>query len=236
MLDRFFEAFYRRRPVTATFTGLHEHDRRLPDWSLAGLAAEADEMRSLRAGVAAARLGVAAGVVRRSRTAWTWNSPTRTSRLRWPNTTADTSSTATRRCGRARRFSECCRWSPATSRRWPTGWSPRASGSKPCRRSSSRRGRSSSGAARLEGPRQARVPGGGEAVRRNPAGLGRAEVPACRRQRGPSPRGGRHGLQGVRRLARADRRSRRCSRPSVRRCLTRRPSASRPAAICWRCC
>ena len=63
MLDRFFEAFYRRRPVTATFTGRHEHDRRLPDWSLAGLAAEADEMRSLRAGVAAARLGQAAGVV-----------------------------------------------------------------------------------------------------------------------------------------------------------------------------
>lgn len=47
-LDRFFDAFYRQRPVTATFTGLHEHDTRLPQWSLDGLAAEAEEMRGLR--------------------------------------------------------------------------------------------------------------------------------------------------------------------------------------------
>jgi hypothetical protein len=62
-LDRFFAAFYRRRPVTATFTGLHEHDGRLPDWSPAGLAAEADETRSLRAEIAAIRPGQAADVV-----------------------------------------------------------------------------------------------------------------------------------------------------------------------------
>jgi hypothetical protein len=53
-LDRFFATFYRRRPVTATFTGLHEHDGRLPDWSPLELAGEADEMRALRAELAAA--------------------------------------------------------------------------------------------------------------------------------------------------------------------------------------
>src|SRR4030095_14801442 len=35
--DRFFESYYRLRPVTATFTGLHQFDRLLPDWSLTGL-------------------------------------------------------------------------------------------------------------------------------------------------------------------------------------------------------
>ena len=36
-LDRFFDAYYRRRPVTATFTGVHAYDRELPDWSPEGL-------------------------------------------------------------------------------------------------------------------------------------------------------------------------------------------------------
>ncbi len=53
-LDRFFDTFYRQRPVTATFTGLHAHDDRLPDWSPAGLAAQADELRALRASLEAA--------------------------------------------------------------------------------------------------------------------------------------------------------------------------------------
>lgn len=48
-LDRFFEAFYRQRPVTATFTGVHRHDGRLPDWSPDGLAAGRHEMAALRA-------------------------------------------------------------------------------------------------------------------------------------------------------------------------------------------
>lgn len=48
-LDRFFEVFYRQRPVTATFTGLHDHDDRLPDWSPEGLAAMRDEMAAGRA-------------------------------------------------------------------------------------------------------------------------------------------------------------------------------------------
>ena len=47
-LDRFFDAFYRHRPVAATFTGLHQHDSVLPDWSAGGLAGAADEMRALR--------------------------------------------------------------------------------------------------------------------------------------------------------------------------------------------
>jgi hypothetical protein len=47
-LDRFFEAYYRRRPVTATFTGVHAYDRELPDWSPGGLDGAVTEMRALR--------------------------------------------------------------------------------------------------------------------------------------------------------------------------------------------
>lgn len=47
-LDRFFDTFYRQRPVTATFTGLHAHDDRLPDWSPTGLEAEADAYAAVR--------------------------------------------------------------------------------------------------------------------------------------------------------------------------------------------
>ncbi len=47
-LDAFFAAYYRRRPVTATFTGVHEYDAVLPDWSRDGLDAAVDEMRALR--------------------------------------------------------------------------------------------------------------------------------------------------------------------------------------------
>ncbi len=55
MLDRFFESYYRLRPVTATFTGVHDHDQRLPDWSPDGLAAAVGEMKALRAALDAAR-------------------------------------------------------------------------------------------------------------------------------------------------------------------------------------
>ncbi len=47
-LDAFFESYYRLRPVNATFTGIHDHDRRLPDWSPDGHAAALDEMRAIR--------------------------------------------------------------------------------------------------------------------------------------------------------------------------------------------
>jgi uncharacterized protein (DUF885 family) len=46
----FFESYYRLRPVNATFTGVHDHDHRLPDWSPEGLAAAVEEMRELEAG------------------------------------------------------------------------------------------------------------------------------------------------------------------------------------------
>src|SRR5262245_35424916 len=54
-LGTFFDSYYRLRPVNATFTGIHDHDHRLPDWSPDGLAAAADEMRALRASLIAAR-------------------------------------------------------------------------------------------------------------------------------------------------------------------------------------
>ena len=47
-LSAFFESYYRLRPVNATFTGVHEHDDRLPDWSPDGLEAAVRELRSLR--------------------------------------------------------------------------------------------------------------------------------------------------------------------------------------------
>ena len=46
-LDRFFDHYYRRRPVNATFTGMHAYDAQLPDWSREGLEALDDEMRGL---------------------------------------------------------------------------------------------------------------------------------------------------------------------------------------------
>jgi len=47
-LETFFESYYRLRPVNATFTGIHQYDDRLPDWSPEGLEAAVDEMRSVR--------------------------------------------------------------------------------------------------------------------------------------------------------------------------------------------
>ena len=48
-LDDFFTHYYARRPVNATFTGVHAYDDQLPDWSPDGLAAMDDEMASLGA-------------------------------------------------------------------------------------------------------------------------------------------------------------------------------------------
>ncbi len=48
-LSAFFDSYYRLRPVNATFTGVHDHDDRLPDWSPAGLERALDEMRGLAA-------------------------------------------------------------------------------------------------------------------------------------------------------------------------------------------
>lgn len=46
-IDAFFAQYYRSHPVNATFTGVHEHDARLPDWSVAARAHEADELKAL---------------------------------------------------------------------------------------------------------------------------------------------------------------------------------------------
>jgi hypothetical protein len=52
VFSRFLDHYYRRRPVNATFTGMHAYDGALPDWSPAGLAAMDDEMRQLIAQLA----------------------------------------------------------------------------------------------------------------------------------------------------------------------------------------
>ena len=47
-LAAFFAHYYRSYPVNATFTGVHEFDARLPDWSSDSLDALCDETRALR--------------------------------------------------------------------------------------------------------------------------------------------------------------------------------------------
>lgn len=46
-LEEFLGAYYRRRPVYATFIGVHEYDHRLPDQSSTGVADVVSEMRAL---------------------------------------------------------------------------------------------------------------------------------------------------------------------------------------------
>lgn len=46
-LDDFFAAYYRRRPVNATFIGVHDYDAVLPDFSARGVAETTAEMTAL---------------------------------------------------------------------------------------------------------------------------------------------------------------------------------------------
>jgi hypothetical protein len=46
-MDQFFEAYYRNRPVNATFIGVHDYDHRLPDFSENGTGDTLAEMESL---------------------------------------------------------------------------------------------------------------------------------------------------------------------------------------------
>lgn len=46
-LEQFFSHYYKRRPVNATFTGVHEYDAALPDWSESGLVTLEAEMHML---------------------------------------------------------------------------------------------------------------------------------------------------------------------------------------------
>ena len=48
-LNDFFTAYYHRRPVNATFVGMHELDHQLPDYSEGGAADTINEMQSLLA-------------------------------------------------------------------------------------------------------------------------------------------------------------------------------------------
>ena len=58
VLERFFTSYYRLHPVNATFTGVHDFDASLPDWSPEGLSAARREMSDLRRELATAGLGV----------------------------------------------------------------------------------------------------------------------------------------------------------------------------------
>lgn len=57
-LDAFFELFYRLRPVTATFAGLHVRDHSLPDFSPEALQSARDEITEMRRRLADAGYGV----------------------------------------------------------------------------------------------------------------------------------------------------------------------------------
>src|SRR6476661_8223657 len=51
-VDEFFGHYYKRRPVNATFAGVHDYDAELPDWSSSGLATIEAEMRGISARLA----------------------------------------------------------------------------------------------------------------------------------------------------------------------------------------
>ncbi len=59
LVDEFFRFYYERNPVSATFTGVHDHDTALPDWSADGLASLDAQARSLCNRLAAHRLNLA---------------------------------------------------------------------------------------------------------------------------------------------------------------------------------
>ncbi len=52
-LTAFLDAYYAARPVNATFTGMHAHDHRLPDWSAAGVERLQAQMKLQRVQLAA---------------------------------------------------------------------------------------------------------------------------------------------------------------------------------------
>jgi uncharacterized protein DUF885 len=53
--ESFLRSYYRLRPVNATFTGIHDFDGVLPDWSPEGLESGRGEMQSLRHALIASR-------------------------------------------------------------------------------------------------------------------------------------------------------------------------------------
>jgi len=55
-LQAFLDHYFRRRPVNATFTGMHAFDHHLPDWSREGVSALQGEMQALRRRIAEHRI------------------------------------------------------------------------------------------------------------------------------------------------------------------------------------
>ncbi|HJZ47200.1 MAG TPA: DUF885 family protein [Roseiflexaceae bacterium] len=67
-LDDFFTSFYQRRPVSATFVGVHDYDERLPDFSQQGLGdmlADAESLLARLRALPVEPLSEAAGLDRR---------------------------------------------------------------------------------------------------------------------------------------------------------------------------
>ncbi|HEX6316306.1 MAG TPA: DUF885 family protein [Gemmatimonadaceae bacterium] len=58
VLDVVLKTFYARRSVTATFTGIHDHDHELPDFSPEAMQSARGELSALRRALAGAGLGV----------------------------------------------------------------------------------------------------------------------------------------------------------------------------------
>lgn len=58
--DALIEGCLKAQPAFAVYQGRHEFDRRLPDWSAEGLAAEARRLRAARERAAAAVTGLTA--------------------------------------------------------------------------------------------------------------------------------------------------------------------------------
>lgn len=66
LLSSFLDFYYAERPVNATFTGMHAHDHRLPDWSATGIERLVADMRALRARLArSATPSIEAGIATR---------------------------------------------------------------------------------------------------------------------------------------------------------------------------
>jgi hypothetical protein len=57
VLTSLLSHYFAARPVNATFSGMHEHDHRLPDWSAAGAEQLTAAMRAQRARIAAVAAG-----------------------------------------------------------------------------------------------------------------------------------------------------------------------------------
>ena len=65
VFDDVLAHYYRRRPVNATYTGKHDYDHLLPDWSTAGVEQMRREMEALRGRIAAVATPIGAAIAAR---------------------------------------------------------------------------------------------------------------------------------------------------------------------------